>query len=164
MTTIVPPTFTLVVDFGNTLASVDYGRTSRQSHPAFGRAPDVNLMPDAKDVIDQLNDLGVRVILAANPDAVTPLGLQALVQWIDRWDLQIGQVVFPTDRHLIDADLWLEDDPAIIDILDEHACPRVIFDQPWNRHVTGARAKGWSDVPGTVARARMRAVRSVVPA
>src|SRR5690606_25487503 len=111
-----------------------------------------------------LHDMGVRVVLAANPDAVTPLALQALTKWIDRWDLQIGQIMFPTDRHLIDADLWLEDDPTILDILDEHQRPRVVFDQPWNRHVTGTRAHGWSEVPNAVARARMRAVKGPVPA
>lgn len=164
MSGIVRPSFTLAVDFGNTLASVHYGRTSKERHPAFGRAPEINLMPDAKEVIDQLHDMAVRVVLAANPDAVTPLALQALAKWIDRWELQIGQVVFPTDRHLIDADLWLEDDPTVIDILDDHERPRVIFDQPWNRHLTGTRVRGWSQVPNAVARARMRAVRGLVVA
>lgn len=46
----------------------------------------------------------------------------------------------------VGADLYIDDSPHVIEALRAHHKPTLVFDQPYNQHVPGPRARSWEEV------------------
>lgn len=72
------------------------------------------------------------------------------VQWLERHNIPYRDLCFIRDKHQVDADLYVDDSPKVIEPLRAEGKEVIAFDQHYNRHLTGPRAYDWHDVEAIV--------------
>jgi 5'(3')-deoxyribonucleotidase len=93
---------------------------------------------------------GVRAIRAAGHDVVicTTRGdyaHDATHDWLARWGFPYDEVIITAAKGEHNLDVLLDDGPHNIAAIREAGRRGIVFDQPWNRHVTGERVYAWPE-------------------
>ncbi|KZE41369.1 5' nucleotidase, NT5C type [Microbacterium sp. T32] len=129
-------------DLGTT-GAVRQLQRSVQATPGFyaGLAP----IDGAIEGLYLLRDLGATVKLCSTPDATNPTCASDKVDWVANhvgtaW---VKDLILTHDKTLVRGAVLIDDKPEVTGAVVpewEH----IIFDQPYNRHVTGKRIlTGW---------------------
>jgi 5'-nucleotidase len=66
--------------------------------------------------------------------------------WLDAQQIPYRDLCFIGDKPNVGADLYIDDSPANIVSLREAGRAAIVFDQPYNRHLGGPRARSWDEV------------------
>ncbi len=66
--------------------------------------------------------------------------------WLDAQQIPYRDLCFIGDKPNVGADLYVDDSPANIVSLREAGRAAIVFDQPYNRHLGGPRARSWDEV------------------
>lgn len=106
------------------------------------------MYPNAHDVMWRLHNAGhTSVIITArylrkgshhNINKTTS-------QWLDDNDVPVDELHITSDKVHVYADVYLDDSPHNIEVLRDAGRTVVIYDQPYNRHMDGLRAKDWNE-------------------
>lgn len=107
---------------------------------------DMEVFPEASKSLWELSDAGhhIRVVTSR---FVKP-GQHAMVishtaLWLDKNDIPYRDIMFVKDKTDVYADIFIDDSPENILALKDTGANVVIFDQPYNRHLTGDRVYDW---------------------
>ena len=70
--------------------------------------------------------------------------------WLDTNQIPYRDLCFIGDKPHVGADLYLDDSPANILSLRAAGKTAIVFEQPYNQHLPGPRARSWEDVVARV--------------
>lgn len=102
---------------------------------------DKHLSTEQQLIIDGLREY-VRVVACSSPlPGHTDSKLRFLLRYFQRTDIALL-----SHKTLLNADLLIDDGPHNIEDAKRVGMPFIIFDQPYNRHLEGPRAKSFSDL------------------
>ena len=125
-------------------------------HRMFRTMP---VVPGAAATLWRLSDAGVwiRIVthrLYTNWGHATAVA--DTVAWLDEAGIPYRDLCFLGDKPQIEADVYLDDAPHNIAALRATGAEAIVFSQPYNEHVDGPRANGWSEVEDLVLAAMVR--------
>ena len=123
-----------------------------------GRYRDIPLVDGAKAGVEALSRAGWRIhVITRRAASETQTGwegagLSAAVdtlEWLKRTGIPWDDISFVSDKRMVRADVYLDDDPSIISGLHDAGRQVVVFDRSYNRseQMRGLpRLFGWEDV------------------
>lgn len=109
-------------------------------------------MPGVSESLWRLSDAGVWIRIITHRLAFNGHhGAVATdtIQWLERHNIPYRDLCFIGDKPQVDADLYVDDSPKYIEPLAEAGKDVIVFDQPYNQHISshmGWRAFDWADV------------------
>jgi 5'-nucleotidase len=114
---------------------------------------DMEVIDGVAEALWRLSDEGVwiRIIshrLYVNWGHATAAGDTAA--WLDRARIPYRDLCFIGAKSDIGADVYIEDGPHNIEAFQRDGRDVIIFDQPYNTHLDGARARDWVEVEAMV--------------
>lgn len=114
-----------------------------QAAPYFYR--DLDPIAGAAEELNLLLDIGHDVRICTTPDALNPTCASDKIAWVrehlgERWIKRIDLTHDKTGRR---GDVLIDDKPEITGGYSPE-WRRIIFDQPYNRHVEGTRLTRWT--------------------
>ncbi len=68
------------------------------------------------------------------------------VEWLDRQRIPYRDICFLADKSVVNADAHIEDAPHNIEAIRAAGGHVIAFDQPYNTHLDGPRARNWHEV------------------
>ena len=67
------------------------------------------------------------------------------VTWLDRAQIPYRDICFMGDKPEVGADLYIDDGPHNVVALRETGNRVIVFDAPYNRDLSGTRARTWAE-------------------
>lgn len=124
---------------------LDIHRRAVLEHRMFRTMPVIDGVAEA---LWRLSDAGVwiRLIthrLYANWGHAVAVG--DTVAWLDAAGIPYRDLCFLGQKPQVEADVYIDDAPHNIEALRAEGNQVIVFDQPYNRTVTGHRARTWDD-------------------
>lgn len=121
-------------------------RRAVQDHRLFLELP---MIKGASDALWRLSDAGVwiRIVthrLVMNWDHRSIVS--DTVQWLDANSIPYRDICFLGRKPQVQANAYVEDAPHNIEALRGAGNTVITFDQPYNRHLEGLRARTWLEV------------------
>lgn len=90
------------------------------------------------------NGVHVRVITHRLSDPeLAPRITADTMHWLNRNRIPYSDISFTGNKAQVEADVYVDDAPANIKALTAAGKTLIIFDQPYNRHFDGLRARDW---------------------
>ncbi|MFZ4519239.1 MAG: 5' nucleotidase, NT5C type [Microthrixaceae bacterium] len=115
---------------------------------------DMPALPGVADALWRLSDAGVwiriithRLVLNWGHEVV----VADTVAWLDRHRIPYRDLCFLGRKPEVQADAYVEDAPHNVEALRAGGNVVVVFDQPYNRHLGGPRARDWHEVEAVLA-------------
>lgn len=123
-----------------------YHRLAVQEHRILASLP---MYDGASDSLWRLSDAGVwiRIIthrVYVNWGHATAIG--DTISWLDANRIPYRDICFLGAKPQVEAQCYIDDAPHNIEALTETGNTVIIFDQPYNRHLGGLRARSWAEV------------------
>ena len=110
---------------------------------------DMPAMEGCADALWRLSDAGVWIRIITHR-LVVHWGHQTAVgdtvAWLDEHNVPYRDLCFLGRKPEVEADLYLDDAPHNIESLRAAGNAVVVYDQPYNAHVGGPRARSWDEV------------------
>lgn len=72
------------------------------------------------------------------------------VDWLDRSAIPYRDLCFVAAKSSVAADAYVDDSPSQIEGFRKAGRSAIVFDQPYNRHLPGPRARNWGEVEALV--------------
>lgn len=72
------------------------------------------------------------------------------VTWLDDAKIPYRDICFLGAKPQVEADVYIDDAPHNVEALRATGNPVIVFDQPYNRDVSGPRASNWGEVESIV--------------
>jgi 5'(3')-deoxyribonucleotidase len=110
---------------------------------------DMPVIEDCATVLWRLSDAGVWIRLITHRLYVNwghAVAVADTVAWLDANGIPYRDLCFLGDKPQVGADAYVEDAPHNVEALRATGGQVIVFDQPYNRHLDGPRARGWRDV------------------
>ena len=116
-------------------------------------------IPGASDALWRLSDAGVHITIVTHRLCVNwdhDVAINDTVTWLNtprpdgRPRIPFRSLCFEKDKTGVAFDLLVDDAPHNVRAARENRTDAIVFDQPYNRHVPGARAHSWADVEAFV--------------
>jgi 5'(3')-deoxyribonucleotidase len=111
------------------------------------------MIPNASEALWRLSDMGVWIRIITHR-LVFNFGHQSsvadTVTWLDANKIPYRDICFIGDKPQVGADLYIDDAPHNIFNLRESGAETIVFDQPYNKDLTGLRAHNWAEVEAIV--------------
>lgn len=125
---------------------LDLHRSAVLEHRMFAT---MAVLPGCAEVLWRLSDAGawIRLIthrLYANWGHAVAVG--DTVAWLDEAGIPYRDICFLGNKPQVEADLYLDDAPHNVEELRREGNRVIVFDQPYNGHVDGPRARDWAEV------------------
>jgi len=123
---------------------------------AAGLFKDLEPLPGVSEALWRLSDAGIRIrvithrLFIAGSHAASAADT---VTWLEQHRLPYWDLCFMADKPQVGADVYIDDSPANIAAFQAAGLPALIFDQPYNRHLEGARVRDWQEAVSVVLRA-----------
>lgn len=93
---------------------------------------DAHAYPGASSFTKHLIIMGHKIIIVTTQ----PRGNEVhTINWLIKNDIQYDSIAFTKDKHIIDADIFLDDSPDNIRKLREYGKFAVVMRRPWNEHI-----------------------------
>jgi 5'-nucleotidase len=106
-------------------------------------------LPGVSEALWRLSDAGVwiRVITARLLfNGIHEASAADTAYWLDAHGIPYRDLCFINTKPDVGADLYVDDSPGNVIALREAGRATIVFDQPYNRHLPGPRARSWDDV------------------
>lgn len=110
---------------------------------------DMPVVPGAAEALWTLSDAGVRIRIVTHRLCVSGIHHTAVadtVAWLDAHDIPYRDLCFVEDKTDVGTDVFVDDAPHNVTALRAAGTDVVVFDQRYNRHLPGRRARSWADV------------------
>ena len=131
---------------------------------------DLEATPGASETITALHSEGhlIRVIShrLKGGDMDPAVVLPDTVRWLSDNGIPFDDIAFVDDKSDVRADVYIDDDPAVVASLRDMGRQVIVYDLPYNRHVyvpKAARACGWGEAE-TALRTGLRRSERLRPA
>ena len=126
------------------------------------------LIEGCADALWRLSDLGAWIRIITHRLYVNwghAAAVSDTVAWLDDNRIPYRDICFLGAKPQVEADAYIDDAPHNIAALREAGNTVIIFDQAYNRHLDGLRAKTWPDVEEIVSElaSRKGAVQPQLP-
>jgi 5'-nucleotidase len=106
-------------------------------------------LPGVSEALWALSDAGIwiRIITARLLfNGIHEASAADTAFWLDANRIPYRDLCFISDKPDVGADLYVDDSPSNVIALREAGRATIVFDQPYNRHLSGPRAPSWQDV------------------
>ena len=128
-------------------------REAVQEHGLFRRLAPIE---GASEALWRMSDAGVRIRIVTHRLVVNfahAATVSDTVNWLDDKRIPYRDICFVRDKAEVGADLYVDDSPTNVNNLRSAAGEDavIVYDQLYNRHLGGLRAKNWEDVLQVVA-------------
>ena len=110
---------------------------------------DMPVIPGASEVLWRLSDQGIWIRIISHRLYVNwghAIAAGDTADWLDRANIPYRDLCFIGAKSALNADLYIDDGPHNIEAFQNDNKKVIIFDQPYNRHLSGLRAHTWEDV------------------
>lgn len=121
-----------------------------RKHRIFATMPPIDGVADA---LWRLSDAGVWIRLITHRLYVNWGHASAVadtVSWLDDNKIPYRDICFLGNKPDVGADVYVDDAPHNIEGLRSAGHDAIIFDQPYNQHMDGARATNWTELEDLV--------------
>ncbi len=101
------------------------------------------------DVLWRLSDAGVWIRIITHRLYVNwshAASVADTVSWLDTAQIPYRDICFLGAKPQVEADVYIDDAPHNVEALRKTGNPVIVFDQPYNRGVSGPRASTWLEV------------------
>jgi 5'-nucleotidase len=127
---------------------LDLHQRAVQEHHLFRWMPAYN---GASETLWRLSDAGVRVKIVTHRLVANGQHEKVVadtVSWLESNRIPYRDLCFVADKAASTADIYVDDAPHNITALREAHGPdsAVVFDQPYNRHLSGLRVTNWAQL------------------
>ncbi len=115
-------------------------------HRMFRSMP---VMPGCAEALWRLSDAGVWIRLITHRLYTNwghAVAVADTVAWLDQSGIPYRDLCFLGQKPQVEADAYIDDAPHNIEELRATGSPVIVFDQPYNRHLDGPRARSWAEV------------------
>lgn len=115
------------------------------------------VIPGCAEALWRLSDAGVWIRIVTHRLYTNwghAVAVADTVDWLDRSGIPYRDLCFLGQKPQVSADAYVDDAPHNVAALRDAGDTVIVFDQPYNRAVTGLRARGWGEVE-TIVRALM---------
>ena len=133
----------------------EYDRLHKQAVIEFSMIRTMAVIPGAADALWRLSDAGIWIRIITHRLYVNWAHERAVgdtAAWLDEHKIPYLDLCFLGAKPEVQADAYIDDAPHNIAALRELGNTVIVFDQPYNRHITGGpRAADWDEVEGIVA-------------
>jgi 5'-nucleotidase len=106
-------------------------------------------LPGVSEALWELSDAGVWIRIITHRlifNWAHEISAADTAAWLDAQQIPYRDLCFIGDKPNVGADLYVDDSPANIVSLREAGRAAIVFDQPYNRHLGGPRARSWDEV------------------
>ena len=128
-----------------------YHRIAVMEHDMFATMP---VMPGAAEVLWRLSDAGIWIRIITHRLYVHwghGKAISDTAAWLDMHRIPYRDLCFLGAKPQVEADAYIDDAAHNIEGLRAAGNTVIVFDQPYNRHITeGPRAHTWADVESIV--------------
>lgn len=103
----------------------------------------------AADALWRLSDAGIWIRIITHRLYVNwshAVAITDTVEWLDTARIPYRDLCFLGAKPEVEADAYIDDGPHNVLALREHGNDVIVFDQPYNRHLPGPRARTWEEV------------------
>ena len=110
-------------------------------------------LPGVSEALWELSDAGVWIRIITHRlifNWAHEASAADTAAWLDAHQLPYRDLCFIGDKPNVGADLYVDDSPTNIVSLREAGRAAIVFDQPYNRHLPGPRARTWPEVVALV--------------
>ena len=110
-------------------------------------------LPGVSAALWELSDLGVWIRIITHRlifNWAHETSAADTAAWLDLHDIPYRDLCFIGDKPNVGADLYVDDSPTNIVSLRTAGKTAIVFDQPYNHHLPGPRARTWSEVVALV--------------
>jgi 5'(3')-deoxyribonucleotidase len=116
------------------------------THRMFRSMP---MIDDCAAALWRLSDAGVWIRLITHRLYANwghAVAVADTVAWLDASGIPYRDLCFLGDKPQVEADAYVDDAPHNVVALRSTSSAVIVFDQPYNRHLDGPRARGWAEV------------------
>lgn len=128
----------------------DYDRMHRWAVTNRDLFADLQPLPGAPQALRSLSSEGIRIRVITHRLFVKYTHQKAImqtIQWLDRWDIPYWDLCFMRHKDAVDADIYVEDSPTNIEVLQDTGRPVIVYSNSTNRDLGAPlRADSWEDV------------------
>ena len=131
-------------------AFLDLHRRGVLEHRMFRTMP---VVPGCAEVLWRLSDAGAWIRLITHRLYASwghAVAVADTVSWLDEAGIPYRDLCFLGQKPEVEADVYLDDAPHNVEELRRAGNDVIVFDQPYNRHLAGPRARDWDDVEALV--------------
>lgn len=131
------------------LTSNDFEKLHEKAVVEHRMFRDMPVIPGASEVLWRLSDQGIWIRIISHRLYVNwghAIAAGDTADWLDRANIPYRDLCFIGAKSALHADLYIDDGPHNIEAFQKDNRKVVIFDQPYNRHLTGLRAQTWEEV------------------
>jgi 5'(3')-deoxyribonucleotidase len=110
---------------------------------------DMPAIPGCAEALWRLSDAGVWIRIITHRLVVHwghQIAVGDTVAWLDAHNIPYRDLCFLGRKPEVEADLYIDDAPHNVESLRAAGNEVIVFDQPYNAHVRGLRARTWADV------------------
>lgn len=125
-------------------------RAAVVNHRMFRTMP---VVPRCAETLWRLSDAGVWIRLITHRLYASwghATAVADTVAWLDDAAIPYRDLCFLGDKPAVEADAYVDDAPHNVLELRQAGNTVVVFDQPYNRHLDGPRARSWDEVESLV--------------
>jgi len=127
----------------------------------------LEVIEGAADSLWRLSDAGVWIRIVTHRLYVNwghSAAAGDTVAWLDEARIPYRDLCFVGAKRDVGADAYIDDGPHNIESLRAAGRAAIVFEQPYNRHIDGLRAKNWNEVEEIVYELMAQATGSAEPA
>lgn len=138
-----------LVESGWPIRNEDHFRVLHTAAVRDGMFATMPTIPGAAEALWQLSDAGVYIRVVTHRLGFKGVHASAAgdtVTALDANRIPYRDLTFVADKPAVGADVYLDDAPHNIANLRGAGGFAVVFDQPYNQHVDGPRARNWDEV------------------
>jgi 5'(3')-deoxyribonucleotidase len=114
---------------------------------------DMPVVAGSAEALWRLSDAGVWIRIITHRLVVHwghQIAVGDTVAWLDANNIPYRDLCFLGRKPEVEADLYIDDAPHNIESLRGAGNEVIVFDQPYNRHLDGLRARTWAEVEEVV--------------
>jgi 5'(3')-deoxyribonucleotidase len=130
----------------------DHAHFERLHYRAFVERPGYRMMrplPGAVTALRTLYEHGYLIRILTGRLWTAGLAARVLGDtgfWVEANEIPADDIAFVTDKASVHADFYVEDGPHFLTALHSLQRRVIVFDQPYNQHSRGPRARSWEEV------------------
>lgn len=101
------------------------------------------------DALWRLSDAGIWIRIITHRLYVNwshQVAVSDTVAWLDQARIPYRDICFLGAKPEVEADAYIDDAPHNVEALRATGNPVIVFDQPYNRHLPGPRARDWAEL------------------
>jgi 5'-nucleotidase len=113
----------------------------------------MGVVDGAADALWRLSDAGVWIRIITHRLYVNwghRVAVSDTVEWLDEHRIPYRDLCFLGAKLEVEADMYVDDAPHNVEQLREAGNEVVVFEQPYNRHLEGPRARSWAELEDLV--------------